>query len=401
MKKLLILNILSTIIFFSFTGFSQTELKKAESFLYYEDYDSALFYLQKALKKEPNNENIYLLKGKVLYRKKNFNGALNNFNLSNKLKPGIANFYLAKTYAKMGNVDKSCNLLEDLIKNRDVSVSEVKRDKDLKLVVHNKCFDEIISKVRISSYENLLNELWFDIKYKNYNEALNKIDEVLKKNNRKHYLFYLKGKILLLNKDTLGALKNFSEAYNLKKNEKKYICSYSEALLLKKKPKKALSVLKLKLKKFANDPFYMRLYAKALYYSGKYSQASVVLEDSVLKYLYKDTMSYFFLAKSYYKMGKYFPAMRNINKAIKLYPENDEFIFLRGKIYFETRAYRLALKEFRYIVDLKPFVGEYYYFLALTQLNFGDKFNACKNFKKAFSLKYMKADDFLRKECVK
>ena len=360
-----------------------------------------MFYLQEALKKNPNDAELYFTKGKALYLKGNLNGAINNFRTANNFKPHIADLFLARIYSKQGDVKKSCGFLEWLLKNRKVSVPKLKRDKDLRKVVENECFDELVSNYKVSSYEDLLNGVWFDLKYENYEEALDKIDDYLAGNNRKHYLFYLKGKILLIVKDTVGALKNFGEAYSLKKSNDDYILSYADVLIMKKKYKKALSVLNTKVKRNRDNPFYMKIYAKALYFNEEYSKASVVFKDSVLEYLYKDTVSYYLLAESYYKQKKYFAALKAVNKAIELDQSNDSYLFLRGKIYFETRAYKIAIKEFKHLIDLKPFTGKYYFYLALSQLKTGDQYNACKNFKKAFSLKYMKADSYLRKECVK
>ncbi len=401
MKRISILNILLLLIILPFAVFAQSNRKKVAAFVYYSEYDSALYYLQEAIKMDPENAALYLLKGDILYKKGNLNGAINNYLTADKLKPHIADFQLARVYAKTGDVKKSCELLETLLKNRKVSMLEVKRNKDFAAVTDDKCFEEITANVRVSAYDELLNDLWFDLKYGNTNDALDKIDDFLAKNNKKHYLFYLKGKILLSVKDTAGALKNFYEAFRLKKSNEKYILAYSNILMAKKKYKKALSVLKLRLKKYSGNPFYMKAYGAALYYNGEYSAAINVLKDSVLQYLYKDTAAYYLLAESYYKQRHYFPALKAINKAIELYPGNDEYIFLRGKIYYETRAYKIAIKDFKHIIDLQPFNGKYYFYLGLVQLKTGEEYNACKNFKKAFSLKYMKADSYLRKECVK
>ncbi len=374
-------------------------IKKTKAFIYYQEYDSALFYLQKAMKKSPDDYKLYIIKGDILLNKNNPNGALNNYLTAEKLKPESCKYKLAQAYALLKKYNKAYEILNGLLKQRKTSLYKIKKNKNFVEFLETEYWDKLTSEFKFSSYENALTDIDFDIKYKKYNDALDKIDEYLEKSSRRHYLHYLKGKILLQIKDTAAALKSFENAYKTKSNNTDYITAYSSLLILKHKNKKALGILTAKYKKIADKPNSIKWYGIAMHNIGKNKKAIPILTDSTLKYLYKDTLSYYYLAQSYIGEKQYFKALKAINKAISLDKDNPEYIFLRGKIYFMTRAFKVAIKDFKYITDLNPTNGKYYFYLARTLLAQGYKYDACKNFKKAFELKYMKANDYMLRYC--
>ena len=376
------------------------ELKKAQAFYYYQEYDSALFYLQKELKHSPNNPKLYIFKGDILLEKNNPNGALNNYLQANKIKNGIANVKTATAYSKLKNYKKTYNLLDNSLKNRKTSLMKLKHTPYLQDFINTDYWTQLKEKYKTSKYEYLLDEIAFDIKYKEYDNALDKIDNYLMKNNKKHKLYYLQGKILLLTSDTTGALSSFSKAQSLKPNNLLYLTEYTKLLINSKKYKKANKLLKNKTKKIANKPLIIKWLGISYYYTNKYNQSITILKDSVLKYYYKDTISWYYLSLSYFQNNNYFKALKAINQAIKLDPNNEKYLFLRGKIYYKTHAYKIAIKEFKKLIDLNPNNGKYFFYLAKTQFAIGEKYNACNNFHKAFNRKYMKADDYIRKFCV-
>ncbi len=384
---------------FSYSQSYNFFIKKIKAFVFYQEYDSALVYLQKAMKKSPDDYKLYITKGDILLSKKNPNGALNNYLTAEKLKPESSKYKLAQAYAQLQKYNKTYEILKNLLNQRKTSLYKIKNNKNFGKFLETEYWNKLTSEFKFSSYENILTDIDFDIKYENYNNALDKIDEYLEKSSRKHYLHYLKGKILLQIKDTAAAMKSFENAYRIKSNNTDYITAYCSLLILKQKNKKALGILTAKYKKLANKPNTIKWYGIAMHNIGKNKRAIPILTDSTLKYLYKDTLSYYYLAQSYSTEKQYLNALKAINKAISLDKNNPEYIFLRGEIYFKTRAYKVALKDFKYITDLNPTNGKYYFYLARTLLAQGYKYDACKNFKKAFRLKYMKANDYMLKYC--
>jgi tetratricopeptide (TPR) repeat protein len=374
-------------------------IKKINAFVYYQDYDSALIYLQKAMILSPDDYKLYIIKGDILLNKKNPNGALNNFLTAEKIKPESCKFKLAQAYSLLKKYAKTYEILNDLLKQRKTTLYNIKKNKNFEKFLDTKYWDKLTTNFKFSSYESLLTDIDFDIKYKNYDDALDKIDQFLEKSSRRHYLYFLKGKILLQIQDTAAAMKSFENAYRIKSNNINYITEYCKLLVLKNKNKKALAILTAKYKKISNKPNTLKWYAIAVHNIGKYKKAIPILKDSIIQYYYKDTLSYYYLALSYTEAHQYFDALKAINKSISLDNNNPEYIFLRGKIYYTTRAYKVAIKDFKYITDLNPTNGKYFFYLAKTLLAQGYKYDACKNFKKAFDLKYMKANDYLHRYC--
>jgi tetratricopeptide (TPR) repeat protein len=75
-----------------------------------------------------------------------------------------------------------------------------------------------------------------------------------------------------------------------------------------------------------------------------------------------------YLADAYRQSGLYDQAVDEINRVIEKFPKNEEYIFIRGRIYFDRGNYDTALEDFNKAYELNPRFHEAYFYVGRTSL---------------------------------
>lgn len=88
-----------------------------------------------------------------------------------------------------------------------------------------------------------------------------------------------------------------------------------------------------------------------------------------------------YLADAYRQSGLYDQAVDEINRVIEKFPKNEEYIFIRGRIYFDRGNYDTALEDFNKAYELNPRFHEAYFFVGRTSLAQGNTAQALKIFR--------------------
>ena len=88
-----------------------------------------------------------------------------------------------------------------------------------------KAWESLWVNERYSKKEQLLNNAIYAIKSKRTLEAKDRLDELIRRYSRSHEALYLRGKILLDEKDFSNALKDFENAVKLKDEQLEYKCA--------------------------------------------------------------------------------------------------------------------------------------------------------------------------------
>ncbi|RDV37989.1 tetratricopeptide repeat protein [Bradymonadaceae bacterium TMQ3] len=84
-----------------------------------------------------------------------------------------------------------------------------------------------------------------------------------------------------------------------------------------------------------------------------------------------------YLADAYRQAGQFDRAIDEINKVIESEPSNEEYIFIRGRIYFDRGNYETAREDFNKAYELNPRYHEAYFYVGRTALAEKD-FNTAK-----------------------
>jgi len=400
--KLLSKNIF--LIFFLLSGFygsGQDSLYfMAKAYLSYNQYDSAYYFINGAIKKDNDNIHYWQVKGDILFAQKHWDGAINSYLTVKKKKPNLVNYQLAKSYAQTGNFKEAKKYLEIYLNQRNrIESYKVKLDTCFRKLSETKQWKDLWIEDFDNRYQDFLKQIEYNIRYEHNTDALEQIDNYLISHPKKFYLYYLKGNILLIMNDKTSALTAYEKAYKLKSKNREIAYAYGNLLFDLKKYKKARVVF-VQLNNYDKyDMLPLRNIGKCDVGLKKNKRAQEELL-SFVKFYFKDPEANFYLAKTYFTQKEYFNALKTINISIQEQPNNFDYLFTRGKIYLESQAYKLAVKDFLLAMDISNSNnGELYFLIGIAYQHLGDPGMACTYWKRAYEHQYMEADDYRMKYC--
>ena len=107
------------------------------------------------------------------------------------------------------------------------------------------------------------------------------------------------------------------------------------------------------------------------------------------------------LGEIQFNHNKYLDALGSFNKALELDKGTAAYYYNRGRTYAATRTYRYAEKDFSMALDLDPRDPEIWFAKGLTDLELGNTYTACFDFRKAFQYGKYEARDYIDRHCGK
>ncbi|TXD35317.1 tetratricopeptide repeat protein [Lujinxingia vulgaris] len=116
--------------------------------------------------------------------------------------------------------------------------------------------------------------------------------------------------------------------------------------------------------------------SRLLLEDGKSERALELLERARAEGI-QDIRLSAYLADAYRQAGQFDRAIDEINKVIEAEPSNEEYIFIRGRIYFDRGNFETAREDFNKAYELNPRYHEAYFYVGRTALAEKD-FNTAK-----------------------
>jgi tetratricopeptide (TPR) repeat protein len=336
----------------------------------------------------------YILKG-------DYSGAISDYNEANKITPSSGEYGLSRIYALKGDVATALYHLE-----ANLNSSFRKGEKDVMLdpafgpIENRSEWRQFWKKEWYSFTEKSISEIEYYISVRKIDESKDVLSELKKKYQSNDAILYAESLI------------NFSSG------------KYPEAI-------KGISGL------LALDPEnekYLWILAKAQTGASNPAGASVVYTQ-LLDQGVADAELLIFRADCYRKTGETDKALKDIEKYLKIYPENKTAISLAGKIesvsgdnlkaleyfsenlklnpsdpecyidransYFVSKSWDWAIKDFSMSLDLKPGNSDIWLNKGIALLNSGRAEDACHDFRKALSLGNKRASEYISRNCIK
>ncbi len=88
-----------------------------------------------------------------------------------------------------------------------------------------------------------------------------------------------------------------------------------------------------------------------------------------------------YLADAYRQAGRFDQAIEEINTVIEEFPSDEQYVFIRGRIYFDRGNYDTAREDFNKAYELNPRFHEAYFYVGRTSFEDGDYANAKRIFR--------------------
>ncbi len=338
----------------------------AEAYLEKNDPHEALKTIEKAISLSPFSSELLLTKSKILMKLQKFDDSINTLNKILEINPNFleAKIYLLENFMQIYEYKKATQILLDLEKVGDAGIPKRELYKTLgylfTLMKDYKSAKFYLGKAWEYGKDDLIIYSYLSYIYRELGEkhlALKMAEEGLKINP--------KNKPLIINKIfALSDLEKSSEAWDLINNEFKksgdldFLFTGISIFIEKKDWKKGEEYINSILKRhFKNEELYLRIgnfYEKM----GKFEKAEKALKKAIsLNPSFGNALNY--LAYSWAIRDKNLEkALELANKAVKLDPENPDYLDTLGWIYFKMGKIEEAEKYLEKAFSKKPWEPE-------------------------------------------
>lgn len=363
-------------------------------------YDSALIALTLSKGTDSKNAETWLLSGKIAFTKKNYPAAVSDFLEAEKRKPGIASYMLAKVYARQNHINKSLEYLENHLRSvYKLPESKIFLDEDFETFENRKEWINFWNQGSYySNFDKLLAEADYYYNMEDYMEALDILNQGLKKNYSEAPLMAKRAEIYSKLENHSNALKDLNSAIDKQKRDASLYSKRGEVNYILENYKAATEDFN---QAVILDPGNFDLYlfrAKAL---AKTGQILPAVEDIryYLNFFPEDDAAWFALGRINLEAEKYLDALRALNMALDYNPGNSRYFLARGESYFQTNTLSYANNDLAMALDLEPDNPDIYFLKGKVALKSGDKDHACFCFKKAYQLGHKEAFNFIGNHC--
>ncbi len=326
--------------------------------------------------------------------------AIQYLELAEKAEKGKSAYYLAKAYARSGNLTKCLEYLDiHLRSGYKIAESQIHLDPDFERFENEKSWISFWNEGNYySKFDRLLADADYAIKNDEYIEALDLVNGGIKNGYRKSVLLKKRAEIyhLLDNKDL--AISDLNSAIDSDKRNPDLYEMRGDLNYELKKYKQALSDFEQAVK-YSPEKFQLYIKrAKAYQQVGEFENA---LKDIRFfqNYYPDENESLYEISKIYMEEGRYLDALKLLNKCISSGKPSAKYYLARGESYFRARTYKNADRDLAMALDLNPADSDAWYFKALTNIRLGKKDHACFCLKKSFELGKKEAYDELLKSC--
>tara|TARA_Y100001970_G_scaffold198669_1_gene241680 strand:- start:5612 stop:8635 length:3024 start_codon:yes stop_codon:yes gene_type:complete len=208
------------------------------------------------------------------------------------------------------------------------------------------------SQLKANDLNRLLNEGRDKLVEKNYDEALKKFDEVIKKNPNSWRAYHHRGLTKENLKDHVGAISDFSNAIKL--NQKQWSGSYlsrgyNKHLISDHKGAISDFTIAINLDPELYYPYYARAFSKGQI--GNYNEAIKDLNLAITK---KPNYQYSFGLRAEYKnnIGDLKGSLEDYSAAINIDPSESEFYINRALVNIKLKNYKQANVDFEKVLDI-------------------------------------------------
>lgn len=331
------------------TGFAQSAgklFKQGKEAAEQGKTDDAIALYSKVLAEKPNDDEVFLERGKLYEKKKEYLNALKDYNRSIELKGKNEKLYL-----KIADL----NILIENYFEASVAL--------------NKLLE--IDKNNVDALER---KAWCQIKLKNFTDAVSTVDYALDRNQYNYVLHYYKA----IGKDSL---KDYQTA----------AVEYQRAITILKgiKPNdvKPLPEFKSYFSNLAKSQYRIEKYDDAI---KNYSTA--VMIDNADSVLPKNYRIFYDRSFSYLMKTDYTNAVGDLNKAIVMNEKDKEPIYQRGSIYQKTSQFQSAINDYTKVIQLDDKNVDAYRNLGNCYLQLSHYKEAIENFNKAVKLSNKEED---------
>jgi tetratricopeptide (TPR) repeat protein len=363
------------------------------------NYNEAIDFLTSALKLEPNNPLIYLKRGEAYFKSGLLGDALNDFNETNELDKNSGNLWLSRTYARIGNDEKSLYYLREYLGTaHHLKEKSIKKDSAFDKLQYTEGWYILWQENWHTGEEEVEAEVEYMIRKEQYLDALTLLNEKILESDNPYILYACRAKVYTELENYKGAVSDWDKAIEKERNNPEYYIERGNAYMKQGKYDAAADDFTRVLR---SDPACFSIYierANAYSRSGKYNLAIRDVEN-YLRYFENDQHAIALCGDLYYLSEDYIESLKYYNRNLALDKSKPEYFKSRGKAYLKTGTYRFAINDLSMALDLNPLDGETYLLKGIALFESGDTEGACSDWNRAKKLGEVRAVEYLLNYC--
>lgn len=363
-------------------------------------YEEAINYLTSAIKSEPNNPVLYLKRGEAFYKSDLLDDALNDFQENKSMDENTtADLWLSKTYARLGNEEKSLYYLRNHLSSRyHLKEKMIKKDSAFDNLQYSDGWYNLWQEDWYTKEEKVEEEIDYLMKKEMYLDAIAMLDEKISVSEDPYKLYAYRAELNTKLGNFKGAVTDWDNAIELERRVPDYYIKRGKAYIELGKFKSAVEDFSRVLRQ---DPANFSTYLERAEAYAELKEFDLAIRDvtTYLRYFENDQQAIALCGNLHYRNENYIEALKYFNRNLKLDNSKAEYFKDRGKTYLKTRTYQYAINDLSMALDLSPYDGETYLFKGIARFESGDKNGACSDWNKARNYGEMKAVEYLLKYC--
>jgi tetratricopeptide (TPR) repeat protein len=372
---------------------------KGRAFEMNSQVDSALLYYSKAIEQSVQDARFYLARGKVYFKTIRYNDALIDFNQANNINTDIADFEIAKCYAKQKNTNEVIHYLKKhLVSRYKLNQSTLRMEPAFAYLENSTEWKNLWSTEWYDRYDMQVGEARFMINNKDWMGAINYISNILTPNSKHHELLGFLGKAYFEMGNYTTSANMYSEAIEIFKRNYEYFEGRSEAFKKLDKMNQSLADLNSAIE-LAPDMFQLYLKRSEFFFaSEKYEKAKNDI-DFYLSFFENDSSAVFLAGKIAIATNNYIKALEYYNSLLKVNPEKPAYYLARAEAYEKTGLVPNALKDYNVCLSIEPLNTLALKKRGLILFAKGNKKTACSDWLKAMNMGYVEATNLYQDNC--
>jgi tetratricopeptide (TPR) repeat protein len=395
--------IIALLIFQGISGQTGSEnFLRARSLMLTSNFDSAIYYLDRAMEESPDNITYTYNRGLCNFELKRYDKALTDFLFVNKRRTGMASLMLAKTESRLKRDELAIKYLrEHLGSQYKIPEKDILLDNDFMHLESGAAWKALWrEKEWYSPADRDLQEIIYMKSRGEYLEVINRLNALDQKRYKRTLVHqYLAETYLVLgNKKAAAEALDRSIAADTRNMEslKLRIDLFFSSGNLAQANKDCERLLRQ-----APDEFEHYLVSATIQSRlGEYEKS--LRSVNYYLFFYPDSAkAYNVLGLVHYNNGKHLDAIKAYNKTLALDQGKAAYYFNRGRAFAATKTHVYASRDFSMALDLNPVDPEIWFMKGLTELELGSRDSACFSFRKAAQLGKYEAREYINRLCGK
>ena len=329
--------------------------------LYFEDYVLSIQYFNQVIHLKPYLAEPYFYRAIAKIQLEDYQGALRDCNAAIERNPFSPGCYYARgyIYRQLGELEKA----------------EADYTEALHFSPENRTYMLLRADTRAQR--------------EHYDEALEDIGQMLKREPQSASVWTEKGQICILKKDTLGALEAFENAARYDKNNPAVWSALGVTNLILEREDDAYVQLTQAINlgsKWAGD----YINRGVIHYHRHNYRGALSDYDQAVKIAPRDADCYYNRGVMRQEVGDYNRALEDLNTAISLAPDRTEMRYQRALVEMQLKQWRAVVKDMQTMIDRYPYFLPAYYLAAQAKTHLGDTKGAFQYRQKAQDLESRK-----------